>query len=151
MRFSKALVVAGMLAGPVLGLCGCGPDYAIFKVNVTSTTSPRNNIEECRLTITDENGHLVLDKYSLDPVYGPLDSAGNQTLDQGCAAPLTKANIGVLSYSSSRTSGTLTFRVDAWDNKGQQCGYTCTPVQTGSSDAKPVAYPPEISVSVVIK
>lgn len=156
---SQGLFAAGMLAASLLGISSCGPDYAIFKVEISSSTSPRNNIEECRLTILDEKNVVVLDKYRLPSVYGP-QVGGALTLAQGCEGGLTNAKIGTLSYSSSRTSGTLTFRVDAWDNKGDACGHIpdnpnvpgCKPVQTGSSAAiTPKAYPPEIPVTITIQ
>jgi hypothetical protein len=150
-KFSTGLLATGLLAGSLLGMSGCGPNYTLFKVDISSADTPRNSIEECRLTITDENGVVVVDKYVLPAVYGPPDSAGNPTLNQGCVAPLTKGNIGTLSYSSSRTTGTLTFRVDAWDNTGIQNNYTGKPVQSGSSSAAPAAYPPEVPVGVVMK
>jgi len=142
--FSKVLLASGMVAGALLGLGGCGPDYALYKVTISSTTTPRDLIEECRMTITDENNVVVLNHYLLPTRYGAPDSAGNQTLDQGCAGNLTKASIGTLSYSSSRTSGTLTFQVDALDNTGKA-------VQTGKKDANPAPYPPEVPVAVVIQ
>ena len=159
-KFSKRLFAASMLAGSLLAMSGCGPDYAIFKVTITSVTTPRNNIEECRMSITNENGVKVMDDYPLPKVYGK-DSSGNTVLQQGCGDGQTNGNIGTLSYSRSSTSGTLTFTVDAWDNTGQQCGYTkvapCLPVQTSqTSDTNfgptvaPKAYPPEVQVGVAI-
>lgn len=143
-KFSKGLFAASMLAGSLLAMSGCGPDYAIFKVTVTSVTTPRNNIEECRMSITNENGVKVMDGYPLPKVYGK-DSTGTPVLEQGCGDGQTKANIGTLSYSSSRKGGTLTFQVDALDNKGAV-------LQTGASGAiAPAPYPPEISVGVTIK
>ena len=155
-RYSKGLFTAGVLAASVLGLGACGPDYALFRVDVTSTKSPRNNIEECHMTITDENGAKVLDQLPLKTVSGPADTSGNPTLLQGCQGGLTNSNIGSFSYSSSRTGGTLTFQVDAWDNNGQQCGFTgvapCLPVQTGNSGPiAPAKYPPEVPVTIAIK
>jgi hypothetical protein len=133
--FSKGLLVAGLLAASLVGISGCGPDYSLFKVTVNSKDSPRNTIGLCQLTITDENGNLVLDRYHLKPVYGAPDSNG-ATLLQGCEPSLTTGNIVTLSYSSSRTTGSLTFKVDAIDdsNGGSKL------VQTGSSSADPKVY-----------
>ena len=154
-RFSKGLYTALMLAVSGLGLGACGPDYALFKVDITSSKSPRNNIEDCRMTITDEKGVPVLDNYVLGTVAGdPNDTSG--TLSQGCSGGITGQKIGRFSYSSSRTSGTLTFQVDAWDNHGLSCGWVtgdppCVPVQSGSSGPiAPKAFPPEVPVTIVI-
>lgn len=156
-RFSKGLFAAGVLAGSLLGMSGCGPDYALFKVDVSSSTSPRNDIEECRMTITDENGKAVQgavdsngnvipsNGFLLKTVAGPPDSSGNATLLQGCQGAITNPRIGTFSYSSSRTTGTLTFQVDALNSASEV-------VQTGKSDPiAPKAYPPEVQVTVTIK
>jgi len=158
-RFSQGLFAASMLAASLVGMSGCG-EYSLFKVSVTSKDSPRDNIDECLMTIQDENGKTVLDKYHLQRVYGDLDTSGNATLKQGCAAGgLTNANIGLFSYSRSSTSGTLTFRVDAWDTNGVVCGYTgapgCQPLQWGKSNpVAPKAYSSsadEVGVNLEIK
>ncbi len=147
-RFSKGLLAVGVLAGSLLGMSGCGPDYALFRVDVSSATSPRNQIDECRMTITDEKGAVVLDHFLLKAVAGPQDSSGNATLLQGCQSGITNPRIGTFSYSSSRTTGTLTFQVDAYDNSNG--GHAV--VQTGSSDPiAPKAYPPEVPVTITIK
>jgi hypothetical protein len=153
-RFSKGLFTAPMLAVAVLGLGACGPDYALFRVDITSSYTSREKIEECRMTITDEKGVPVLDNYVLGTVAGdPNDTSG--TLSQGCGGGITGQKIGRFSYSSSRTSGTLTFQVDAWDNHGLSCGWVvgappCVPVQSGSSGAiAPKAFPPEVQVTVL--
>jgi hypothetical protein len=155
-----------MLAASLVGIGGCGPDYALFKVNVTSSTSPRTQIEECFMSIKDEKDKLVLDRYEFHKVYG----AAGEPMIQGCEGGLTTDRIGSLSYSSSRTSGTLTFRVNAWDNNGTRCGHIaddervaqgdqpasppCVPLQTGNGSATPKTYNgpnDEIPVSVTIK
>jgi hypothetical protein len=149
-QFSKGLLATGMLAASLVGIGGCGPDYSLFKVTVTSSTSPRDDIYECLMTVKDENGNLVLDRYRLKAIYG----GAGEHLVQGCEAGLTNTNgtIGTLSYSSSRTSGTLTFQVDAFDNSNG--GHKV--VQTGASDAKqPKVYNgganDEVPVTIVIK
>lgn len=145
MQFSKGLLATGMLAASLVGISGCGPDYSLFKVTVTSKDSPRNTIDECLMTITDDQGKLVLDRYRLKAIYG----AAGEPLIQGCESALTTGNIGTLSYSSSRTSGTLTFQVDAFDNSNG--GHKV--VQTGKGSATPKAYngpSDEISVPITI-
>jgi hypothetical protein len=147
-KFSQGLLAAGMLAGSLLSMSGCGPDYAIYKVDVTSAKSPRNDIEECRMTITDENDKVVLENYLLMAVSGPPDSSGGPTLIQGCSGGITNARIGTFSYSSSRTSGALIFQVDAYNSpaNGSQV------VQTGKSGKMaPSPYPPEVGVTVLIQ
>jgi hypothetical protein len=146
-RFSKGLFTAGVLASSLLGMGACGPDYALFKVDVSSSVSPRNDIDECRMTVTDEKGVAVMSDFLLKSVAGPLDSSGNPTLIQGCASQITNPRIGIFSYSSSRTTGTLTFRVDAYSNING--GHKV--VQAGCSDAiAPKAYPPEVGVTVTL-
>jgi len=146
-QYSKGLFATGMLAASLVGITGCGPDYSLFKVSVTSATSPRNQIDECLMTVKDEGGNLVLDGYRLKAVYG----AAGEPLIQGCESALTTGNIGTLSYSTSRTSGTLTFQVDAFDNSNG--GHKV--VQTGASEPKqPKVYNgpnDEISVPITIR
>jgi hypothetical protein len=110
-QISKGLVATGILAASLVG--GCGPNYSLFKVTVTSKDIPRDKIGYCLMTITDEQGRLVLDRYQLNAVPG----APGELLQQGCQTGLTPQNIGTLSYSSSRTSGALTFVVEAYDDE----------------------------------
>jgi hypothetical protein len=144
-QFSKGLVATGILAASLLGTSGCGPNYSLFKVTVTSKDIPRDKISACLMTITDDQGRIVLDTYQLKAVYG----AAGELLSQGCAAGLTPQNIGTLSYSSSRTSGALTFKIDAFDDSNG--GHAL--VQTGSNSAQPKTYNgpnDEISVPITI-
>lgn len=125
----------------LLGLSGCGPDYAIFKVHVTSA-SPRNDIEACYMTIEDVGtGKLVLDTAPLSKETG-VDSSGAFTLKQGCQGGVTPANVGYFSYSSSRSSGTLRFTVMG---TGNDIGKV---LQIRSAEAEVKAYPPEIPVDL---
>jgi hypothetical protein len=155
--FSKGLLTCGLLAGSLLS--GCSSDYALFKVTIVSTNAAnRNSIQQCRMTIKDENNNYVIGGsdgagnddpnkgYLLKSVAGAPDpNTGAQTLSQGCLGELTRAQIGTFSYSSSRTTGTLTFRVDGVDSNGNS-------IQTGTSDPKtPAKFPPEVEVAVAIK
>ena len=136
-RFSKGLVAALLAGGAALSLGGCGPNYAIFKVHVSAAT-PRDDIWSCKMTIADESGHCVVSDYELQQIAGPV----GQPNSQGCGGGVTPANVGYFSYSSSRSSGTLKFTVNAVDNSGNV-------VETNTSADIPIqAYPPEIGVEV---
>jgi hypothetical protein len=146
---SKGLLGAGLVVGALLATSGCGPDYAIYKVDISSIeSSNRGDIAYCRLTITDEGGKTVLDHYALQAVYN-----GSGDLVQGCAGTKTNSHIGVFSYSSSRSSGSLKFTVEAYNANGYDpTDTTNNRLQMGASDNIPVkAYPPEIPVSIAIK
>lgn len=140
-RIATGLFAGVIAAGSSLVLGGCGPDYAIFKIHVASTTTPRNDIEECYMTVTDEAGEKVLDRLKLEKVV--QNNGGDITLRWGCGGGLTNADIGYFSYSTSRSSGTLTFQVDGVNN-------TDVPVQTGKASADVKPYPPEIEVNIAI-
>jgi hypothetical protein len=147
-RFSKGLLGAGLIAGALLSMSGCG-NYALYKVDIISTdSSNRSDIDQCRLTITDEGGTTVLDHYTLQAVY---NGAGD--LVQGCAGTKTKSVIGTFSYSSSRSSGNLKFTVEAYDANGYDpTNRSNHLLQSGEVDNVPVkVYPPEIPVSIAIK
>jgi len=147
-RFSKGLLGAGLVAGALLAMSGCGPDYAIYKVDITSIdSSNRSDIAYCRITITDESGKTVLDHHALN----------------GCTG-LTNQNIGTFSYSSSRSSGSLNFTVEAYDansydpndhknyDPNDKTAWPKNLLQRGEVDNVPVkAYPPEIPVTIAIK
>jgi hypothetical protein len=140
-RVSRLFLAGGMLAGALL-LSSCG-NYALYKIRVTTSltspivapdatpgtkTSDRTNIEQCKMTITDENGDTVLENFPLPACHGGT----------------TPADLGLLSYSTSRTSGTLTFQVDGWSNAASKTGLPII-LQTGKSAAvAPQAYPPEM-------
>jgi len=141
-RISTGLLVGIIAAGASLALGGCGPDYAIFKVHIASTTTPRNDIEECYMTITDETGDVVLERYQLQKVWGA--TGADPSIKWGCAGGLTNADIGYFSFSTSRSSGTyLTFQVDGVNNSE-------VAVQTGKASAEVKPYPPEIPVDIAI-
>ena len=129
-----------VIAIPPVSTAGCGSTFAAFAIQVTSA-APRNNIEECKISITDENGEAVLSSYVLPTVVGQ-DSGGSPFVRQGCAGGLTPANVGTFYYITSRASGSLRFQVDALDASG-------VVVQTGSTSlttARP--FPPEMVVYV---
>jgi hypothetical protein len=152
-RFTKGLIATVLATAGAMGLGGCGPDYAIFAVTVFGDQTDRDNISECYMSITDEGGHPVVSNLKLDTISGGIDpSTGEMRRNiQGCAsgqmANNSKTGVGVFSYSTSRTSGALTFKVEAVDvnNKVRE---TCDP-NCPSANVK--AFPPEIQVLVTMK
>jgi len=147
-RFKKSLIAAVLVAAGGLGLSGCGPDYAIFAVTVWGDQSDRDNINACLLSITDEGGHAIVTNFPLETVSSGIDPATGELGRniQGCAngqmANNSKTGVGIFSYSTSRTSGSLTFKIDAVDVNSKVR-------ETGTSDPAGIkAYPPEILVDV---
>ena len=133
-RCAKGLIGTGLLLASGLGLAGCGPDYALFKLTVT-TSSPRNAIDHCRVSVTDQAGKCVLREYQFP--FGPIDSTGN-FVQYGCAGGLTPSKVGDFSWSTSQVGGTFTFQVNA---------YNANSVIEQSATSKPVAakaFPPEM-------
>ena len=136
-RFSNGLVALLLATGAGLSLGACGPDYAVYKVHV-SAASPRDDIQHCYITIADENGKCVISDLEFTQIAGQP----GQPLAQGCAGGLTPANVGTFSYSSARSSGTMTFTVRALDQNNKV-------VETQTSGPQNItAYPPEIQVEV---
>jgi hypothetical protein len=113
------LIVAATAVTAALGLSSCGPDYTYFRIHVTSAT-PRNDIEECRMDIASERGPVVA-SYPLETIAGGTDQSTGLLLPnkQGCANGMAPANVGNFHYSTSRTSGSLTFTVNAYDSNGK--------------------------------
>lgn len=139
-RISRFLLVATVAVAASLGLTTCGPNYAIYSVHVNAAR-PTNNLVTCKMTVTDEGGLAVLDQFPLAQQYGGPDS-----LRQGCGGALTPASgdIGTFSYSTSRSGGTLTFKVEGYNDSS-------VVVQSGASGPQNVAaYPPEIKVQVTM-
>ncbi len=151
MSLKTSLKLAGAAVVACLSFAGCGPDYAVFKVHVTAPTAPRNDIAICLMSITDTSrsgpDNVVLRDYPLQRLYG-RDIDGNLKLSQGCAADMITGNeIGIFSYSTSRSSGAFVFTVDAYNNEVTH--NDDTKIETKSSDAIQVkAYPPEIAVEL---
>jgi len=124
-----------MLAASALCLSSCG-NYALYRLHVTTSAgtaadgNQRADIDQCRLTITDEANVVVAAGYSFPT----------------CASGFTKQDLGVFSYSTSRSSGTLTFQVDGFNANRD------TILQTGKTEPiAPVSYPPEIDVPLLMK
>jgi hypothetical protein len=140
MQFRNRLCVAALALAGSLGLSACGPNYAIYKVHVTSAT-PRTDIEYCRITITNDKGEDVLKDQEFEKEYTTEAGGTGLALKQGCQGGLTKADVGYFSYSTSRSSGSLTFKVVATDNLEK-------PVQQAEATKEVKAYPPEIEVKL---
>ena len=123
-RLSKRLLSLGLLSGFAAAAGSCGSDYALFKIHVAFSGNEQANdyqdVEHCRLSIADEKGGNVLSGYEL--TYRQvkyMDGNGQQqTKMAGCSGGVTPKDVDTISYSTSRTSGTLTFTVDALDNNG---------------------------------
>jgi hypothetical protein len=139
-----------MLAGAALGFSGCSQDYALFKVHLQLQTANGGqltpddlaSVAYCQMSITDENNEAVLTKYKLNT---GVDSSGNF---RGCYTSKTPSDVGFFSYSTSRTSGSLTFSVTSYDDTDKQLETgTSTPAQV-----KPFhVAADEIPVSVIAK
>ncbi len=146
-KLTKGLFTAGFLVASLSGLSGCGPDYALFKIHVRASTrsvlplpdgSENTTINQCEMTITDENGVVVLNHYVLQKEGPYTDSQGNQELSAGCQGGLTPTDIGLFSWSTSNTKGTFTFTVDGWDDNHVFI------LQTATASQAAQVYPPEL-------
>jgi hypothetical protein len=113
--FSKLLSL-GLLSTAMIGVGSCNSDYALYKIHPTFSDAVRPNdripVEQCRLVITDDKGVVVLNSIAI-----LASHKINDTTSVGCAGGgATPKDLGVLSYSSSLTTGQLTFKVEALDN-----------------------------------
>lgn len=119
-RLSRMPLAGGVLAAFALCLSSCG-DYTLFDIQVSCSkgndTSSDENITSFKLTITDEKGAKVLENSPIELPSSPISSNASQF------------TVGHISYASSRTSGTLTFTVDAYDNSNAKNDI----IQTGSA------------------
>jgi len=135
--------IFGVLA--LVATSGCGPDYALYKVHITTQSqkqADRDPIDECRISATDDQNKPVI----TDQLLG-TDYDSQNVLQHGCASTATKSFIGDFSYSTSRTSGSLTFTVNAYSTANG----AKTVIMTGSGSAPVSKWPPEVLVNVVIK
>jgi hypothetical protein len=139
------LAVGGACSGIAFGdstteVPACATSYAVVAMSITSA-SPRDDIEECRLTITDETGSAVLSDYDPPKKYA-TDPAGGLMLKYGCAGGLTRSLIGTLYFATAKLGGSLRFQVDGYDHAGKV-------IQTGSATADVVQpYPPATTVTL---
>ena len=146
-QFKKGLFAAGLLAASLLGMSGCGPDYALFNIHVKASPraklpapngSDNSAIDQCEMTIKDQDGKIVLDRFVLKRV-STTDATGQLKLTAGCQSGLTPVDIGNFSYSTSNTTGSFTFRVDGHADDHNVILQTVT---SGAIAAK--VYPPEM-------
>ena len=72
------------------------------------------------MDIASERGPVVA-SYPLETIAGGTDQSTGLLLPnkQGCANGMAPANVGNFHYSTSRTSGSLTFTVNAYDSNGK--------------------------------
>jgi hypothetical protein len=148
-KLSKLLSLALLSAG-LLG--GCNSDYTLFRIhakfNAGETPNDRQNIEYCVLTIRDGHGAKVevirIDRVK-DPAKGNYVGCGHVGADQDAIDPQTPVDIGVMSYSSSLASGTLSFQIEGKNN-------TDATMHTGTaSAAAKVFHSPSDEVPVEIQ
>jgi hypothetical protein len=106
-QLSKMFLAGGALAA---SLSSCG-DYKVYDVHVAISDgvsrSSRELIYSCTMTISTSD-KTILDSYPL-----------SQDNGLGCRPGITEINVGRFSYTTSRTSGTLTFTVDALGDSRQ--------------------------------
>jgi hypothetical protein len=115
---SKGLISLGLLPALLSGASSCGSDYGLFAINVVfaSSVTPQDRqfVDKCKLTISDDSGKTLLKDYLIDPIATP-----DGTVTSGCAGGgRTPQIVGrpAVSYSTSRSSGRLTFTVNAVDD-----------------------------------
>jgi len=115
MRTLEKLLSLGLLT-TAAGAAGCNSDYGLFNIHphfaLTESANDRQNIEHCKLTITDEKGGKVVDGYVIE-----LKKISATTY-VGCGSGQTPQDVGHLSYSTSLSAGMLTFTIDGLDNGG---------------------------------
>lgn len=144
-RISHTLFTATIAAVSVLGLGACGPDYSLFKVHITiqaANQTELDDIDTCKISVFADSNETV-------PVL--KDFLLEHTSNAGCLAGFTKSTVGDFSYSTSRKSGALKFRVNAYSVTTDSNGNNKL-LKTGASDMIQVApYPPEIVVPVSAK
>ena len=126
------------------GLTGCGPDYALYSVHVVAQRQKIDDIKKCQMSIQNEKDEYVVRDLTLEAQWGP-DNAGGLELRYGCVGGMTKTDVGLFSYSTSRTSGNLKFTVTAMGGPDD-----LTVIQQGSASAGVKAFPPEIPVELVM-
>jgi hypothetical protein len=106
----------------------------LFKVWMT-TSSPRDDIAQCRLRIDNSSGEAIAE-YALPSGSEPSGKV------YGCSLGQTKTEIGYLSYSSCCTEkDTLRFHLEATSSTDEV-------VQEGSADGICAHYPPEVAVDL---
>jgi hypothetical protein len=123
---SNGLLSLGLLSGLLTGASSCSSDYGLFDVHVefvSNIQADRDPVEMCWLRILDESNKELL-KYQIAATVNT-----SQEVVSGCGkAPngSTKKVVGDISYSTSRSSGTLKFIVSAEDANRKPVKNGCT-------------------------
>lgn len=107
----------------------------LFKVHVL-TSLPRDEIAQCRMTMTSQSSWETVADYVLASGQEPNGKA------YGCLLGETKTEAGYLSYSSCcAEKETLAFHLEATSASGEV-------LQEGEASAVCAHYPPEVGVEV---
>jgi len=105
----RSVYLIGLAAGLLLATSGCDP-YTYFNVNVSLDSSvsaqDRFNVASCTVFVL-EGGKKIENGQPLKTIAGPL-ACQPGTLSEN-------PNIGVMDYSTARSSGTLQFFVSMLD------------------------------------
>jgi len=147
----NGLLSLGLLSGLLTGASGCSSDYGLFSISIAFnpnvTLGDRENVEICYLRVADDSGKVLLNAYQIPPVADPNDQDG--TLQSGCAGKKTPMRMtSAVSYSTSRTSGSLNFTVYALGTTtggtpnqvlDQGCQKQSIKVFHGTNDEQPVS------------
>jgi len=107
----RVACLVGSAAALVMSASGCDP-YTYFNVHVTLQqqganavdSQTQNLISACKLFVLAD-GKLIENEQELKTIQGPT----------ACRHTLTPIDIGVLDYSTARTSGKLSFMVNMMD------------------------------------
>jgi hypothetical protein len=121
---SRSACLTGLAAALVLSTSGCDP-YTYFNVDVSLgsnvTDQNRFDIVSCLVFVVDDSTGKEIEHTNLDKVEGP--SACKDLVHNP-----TDPDIGVMDYSTTRSSGTLTFFVSMVDTAK-------SPIAQGSASA----------------
>jgi hypothetical protein len=113
---SRVTCLIGLATALVVATSGCDP-YTYYNVHVTLQLQGDNavkipntldNIHTCDVSVysTDSSAAIesaiALDERTLGPQVSP------------CRGPDTPTDLGILDYSTARSSGSLSFRVNVW-------------------------------------
>jgi hypothetical protein len=144
----------GLLSTALLGAAGCNSDYALYKVHPMFSdavkASDRGLVEKCRLVITDDKGGIVLNDSEILKLR-KISSDSNNDVYVGCSGGSTPKDLGVLSYSSSLTTGRLTFTVEALDNVADHVIFSGSTTENAKVFANPKSDEITVDISLTAK